>query len=364
MPRKPLDIAPDIRHAATLPAWFYSAPAVFEACRDAIFARSWQLAADLDCVKVPGKVCPATLLEGCLDEPILFTRDRNDRVYCLSNVCTHRGNLVCEGEGVEQALRCRYHGRRFGLDGRLLSMPEFEETIGFPSPADDLPSVPHGTWGPFLFASLAPICPFEDLVADLAARLSWLPLREAVLDPRRSRDYVVAANWALYCDNYLEGFHIPYIHAGLNEALDYGEYRTELFAWSSLQVGAAAPGQAVFSIPAASPDHGQAIAAYYFWLFPNTMLNFYPWGVSVNVVRPLAVDRTRVSYLAYVWDAAHRDRGAGSDLDRVEREDQAIVENVQKGVRSKLYDRGRYSARRETGVHHFHRLLARLLDGP
>jgi choline monooxygenase len=103
------------------------------------------------------------------------------------------------------------------------------------------------------------------------------------------------------------------------------------------------------------------VAAYYCWLFPSTMFNVYPWGVSVNVVTPLAVDRTRVSFLPFVWDAAKRDAGAGAGLDRVEREDEAIVESVQRGVRSRLYDRGRYSPAREGGVHHFHRLLAEFM---
>ncbi len=91
------------------------------------------------------------------------------------------------------------------------------------------------------------------------------------------------------------------------------------------------------------------------------MLNFYPWGVSVNIVKPLAVDRTKVTFLAYVWDESRLDRGAGASLDRVEREDEQIVETVQRGVRSRIYERGRYSPAREACVHHFHRLLARTL---
>ena len=119
----------------------------------------------------------------------------------------------------------------------------------------------------------------------------------------------------------------------------------------------------VFDVPPGAPDHGLRIAAYYFWVYPNTMFNFYPWGVSVNVVCPLAIDLTRISYLAYVWDPARLDRGAGGALDRVEREDEVIVESVQRGVRSRLYHRGRYSPEREQGVHHFHRLLAAALNG-
>lgn len=361
-PRR-IDVDPDIRRARTLPVWAYASEAVWALQRDAVFARSWQLACDTDRVKVPGAVCPVTLLEGTLDEPLVFARDREDALHCYSNVCTHRGTLVCEGEGVETFLRCRYHGRRFGLDGRFLSMPEFEEAEGFPSRSDDLPHVPFGRWGKFLFASLAPAHGLGDLVRELDARCGHLPLERAAFDPLRSRDYDVRANWALYCDNYLEGFHIPYVHAGLAEAIDYGEYRTEVFPWSSLQLGIGRDGEEAFDVPAGHPDHGRRVAAWYWWLWPNTMVNVYPWGISLNVVRPLAVDRTRVSFLSFVWDASRLDRGAGGALDRVEREDEVIVESVQRGARSRLYERGRYSPAREQGVHHFHRLLAGAMRG-
>lgn len=351
----------DIRRAATMSSRFYSDAALFDRSREAIFAKSWQLVGDVSRVKVPGQVYPFTLLEGMLDEPLLLTRDREDRLHCLSNVCTHRGTLVCEGAGVEQALRCRYHGRRFGLDGKFQFMPEFEGAEGFPSEKDDLPHLPLESWGPFLFTSLAASTPFADLVREMDARCGQLPLAEAAFDPTRAREYVVNAHWALYVENYLEGFHIPYVHAGLAGALDYGEYRTELHRWSNLQLGVASGDDDVFALPRGHADEGRKIAAWYWWLFPNTMFNVYPWGISVNVVRPLALDRTKVSFLPYVWDASKLDRGAGAGLDRVEREDEAIVESVQRGMRSRMYERGRYSAKREAGVHQFQRMMAERL---
>ena len=355
-------IHPDIRRAATLPSRVYSDPELFGALGERVFAPSWQFAADTDRVKVPGQVHPLILLEGALDEPLVLTRDREDGLHCLSNVCTHRGTLVCESDTVMPAqMRCRYHGRRFDLDGRFHSMPEFEGVVGFPSPADDLPRVPFGVWGKFVFASLHPAASLEAWLSPMRERCGWLPLERATFDPARSRDYVVQANWALYVDNYLEGFHIPYVHGGLARLLDYGSYRTECFELSNLQLGVAADGEPGFASPSGSPEAGAAIAAYYWWLFPNTMFNFYPWGVSINVVKPLAVDRTRVSFLSYVWDESKIGRGAGAGLDRVEREDEVIVESVQRGMRSHLYTSGRYSPAREQGVHHFHRLLAAAL---
>ncbi|MEK6206979.1 MAG: aromatic ring-hydroxylating dioxygenase subunit alpha [Chloroflexota bacterium] len=358
----PFDINPDIRVARTLPARVYSDPGIFRLQRERLFARTWQYAGHDDLVKVVGQVYPFTLLPGALDEPLLLTRDQKDELHCLSNVCTHRGTLVVEGAGPEQQLRCRYHGRRFALDGRFQSMPEFEGTANFPSPSDDLTRVALGTWTRFLLVALAPAMPFDDLVAPMRARLEGLPFHELAFDAAGVRDYFVNANWALYLDNYLEGFHIPYVHSSLATTLDYGEYAVELERFSVLQLGIAKPGEPAFSLPPKHRDHGRAVAAYYFWLFPTTMFNVYPWGVSVNVVTPLAVDRTRVSFIPFVWDATKRDAGAGAGLDRVEREDEAIVESVQRGVRSRLYDRGRYSPTREAGVHHFHRLLAEFMS--
>lgn len=357
----PFSIAADIREAETLPGWAYSDPGLFQQSRERVFARSWHLVADTSRIKVPGQVYPTVLLEGALEEPILLTRDAKDDVHCLSNVCTHRGALLCEGEGVEQVLRCRYHGRRFALDGQFLSMPEFQGVVGFPAPSDSLPKVEHRVWRNFVFAGLAPAIPFAELTAAMDERLAFLPFENAVLDTTRSRDYLVKANWALYCDNFLEGFHLPYVHSGLAAAIDYGSYRTEIFKWSNLQIGLAAGGEETFAMPAGHPNAGQKVAAFWFWLFPNLMFSIYPWGVSVNVVKPLAVDRTKVSFLHYTWDPGKLDASAGNAIDRVEREDEAVVESVQRGVRGRLYRRGRYSPTRETGPHHFHRLLAEFL---
>ena len=106
-------------------------------------------------------------------------------------------------------------------------------------------------------------------------------------------------------------WHSPYVHTSLATTLDYGEYAVELDRFSVLQVGIAKAGEPAFGFPRGHRDYGRAVAAYYYWLFPTTMFNVYPWGVSVNVVVPLAVDRTRVSFLPFVWDASRREQGAG-----------------------------------------------------
>lgn len=354
-------VGPDIARAATLDPAFYADDAAYAATRERVFARTWQWLGDLADVAAPGSLSPRDLLPGLLDEPLLLARDTEGALRCLSNVCTHRANILVTAPCTADHIRCGYHSRRFDLAGRMTFMPEFEGVAGFPSAVDDLPHVPFAAWAGHGFASLDPAAPFAAFLDGVAQRIEWLPVAQFRHDPARDRDYVVAAHWALYVENYLEGFHIPFVHAGLNAIFEAGSYATQLFRYASLQVARAMPGEPAFAPPAGSPDHGARIGAYYAWIFPNLMLNFYPWGLSLNLVQPEGPGRTRVAFRSYVGDAALLDRGAGSALDRVEREDEAIVEAVQRGVRARLYRGGRYSPTRERGVHHFHRLLCEFL---
>jgi choline monooxygenase len=353
----------DIAKAKTIDSDFYTSDEVFEQCREKIFAPSWQFIGNEDLVKDNGEVYPFTLLPGYLDEPLLLTKDKTGRLNILSNVCTHRGNIVAEKACKLTNLRCRYHGRLFNLDGKFMSMPEFKEVENFPSQDDNLPALKLFKWSKWLFTSLNPIYPDDLFFRDMMERVSWMPLDEFKFAPALSRTFHIKANWALYCENYLEGFHIPFVHAGLNAVIDFGEYATELFfPYSSLQLGLAKNNRDCFDLPASSPDHGKNVAAYYFWVFPNMMFNFYPWGLSVNVVEPVSVGECRVRFLSYVWDESKLDKGAGAGLDKVEQEDEEIVENVQRGVRSRFYKHGRYSVTREQGTHHFHRILSEFMN--
>jgi len=359
----PYYIEPDIRLAATLPATFYRSAEAFEQCRESVFARSWQLIAGAEeLVRLPGDALPFLFMEHFIEEPLLLLRDEADRWRCLSNVCTHRGNILVEHpQRLTKGIVCRYHGRRFHTDGRFAAMPECDGMLNFPCPQDDLAQLPVRRWRQLTFTSLNPAMPFEEWIEGLERKVGFLPVEHFRFDPARSRDYLVRAHWALYCDNYLEGFHIPFVHKSLATTLDWNAYQTELLPWGSCQIGIARSGEESFELPADHEDAGRAVAAYYFWFFPNLMLNFYPWGLSLNLVRPQSPDLTRVSFRSYVWKPEKLGTGAGSDLDLVEREDEAIVEQVQRGIRSRFYQAGRFSPRQEQGVHYFHRLLAQSL---
>jgi choline monooxygenase len=355
-------VDPDIAKAKTLPTTFYTEPKYFERAKEKIFSRSWQFIGDASYLEKKGRCQPVNLLDNYLDEPLLVTRDKEDGLHCLSNVCTHRGNLLV-GEACEMSnIRCRYHGRLFNLDGKFISMPEFKEVEDFPRTEDDLHELPLQQWGNLLFTTLSSQRIAHEFLGDMMDRMAWYPISKLRFMPERSHTYEVRAHWALYCENYLEGFHIPFVHAGLNAAIDYGNYTTELFPLSNLQLGISKDKEDCFLLPKSSVDYGKKVAAYYFWIFPNIMFNFYPWGLSINVVKPVSLTQTKVQFLSYVLDASKLNEGVGSDLDKVEKEDEEVVENVQRGIYSRFYKFGRYSVTREQGTHHFHRLIAEFMN--
>lgn len=360
---KKFKISPAIEKAETLPASFYSSEEVFNAIKEQIFLGSWHWVGDLDTI-VPHSqsVFPFILLEKYLDEPLLIVRDESDNLHCLSNVCTHRGNLVVHRPGKKKQLQCLYHGRRFNLNGSFLAMPEFEEAKDFPRACDDLFTFSEKTWMNHIFVNLKPLFDFEKISGILDQRIGFLPIDKFKFEKTLCKDYSINCHWALYCDNYLEGFHIPFVHDDLNQALDYGKYTTELYDYVVLQIGYANGGDEVFDLPEDHIDYGESVAAYYYWVFPNMMFNFYPWGLSVNLVQPISLNKTKVQFMTFVYDKTKLNQGAGTLLDKVEYEDEFVVQGVHKGLKSRFYNTGRFSPTREKGVHHFHSLLAKHLQ--
>lgn len=355
-------VNPDIAKAETLPAEFYRSQEIFNKLKENIFVNSWHWIGDeYDLVPLAESVYPLVLLDKFLTEPLVIVRDKENQIRCLVNVCTHRGNLIVHSPGKIKNLTCMYHGRRFELNGQFQHMPEFEDAEDFPRPCDSLHEFPLKKLGSHLFVGLGSDFDMSEVLDLMHERIGFLPLNEFKLDRTLSKDYLVNCHWALYCDNYLEGFHIPFVHHELNNVLDYGKYHIQIYKYANLQIGYSDRGEEVFELPEGHVDFGKNVAAYYYWIFPNMMFNFYPWGLSINIVKPLSIDKTKVSFTTYVYDESKLASGAGALLDKIEREDEFVVEGVQKGLQSRFYQAGRFSPTREQGVHHFHRLLAEYL---
>lgn len=354
-------IDPDIRKATTLPATFYKSQTVFDELLESVFVSSWQFIGHAGLLPETGFAYPFMLLEDGLDEPLVLVKDKENKTHCLSNICTHRGMFLIDQPGKYRLLSCKYHGRSFNLDGQFRSMPEFQETENFPSETDHLPALNLHQLGDFLFTSLSPKLSFNKVFQPIIDRMYWFPFEDLSYKEELSSVYLINSHWALYCDNYLEGFHVPFVHPALNETLDYKEYNTEIFDYCNLQLGVASEGAPTFDLPIDSPDYGKGILAYYWWIFPNTMLNIYTWGISVNIVEPIDKNNTRVVFKTYLFDDHRSEDFSAATLHQTEMEDEEVVQRVHKGLQSRLYQQGRFSPTKEQGVHHFHRLLADFL---
>ena len=344
-----------ITRARTLDSSFYTKSEFFESSKEKIFAPSWQLVSNDYELDRENTVIPIQLMNGFLDEPIVVSNYDN-QAHCFSNICTHRGMVVLQEKkhGVRQ-LNCPYHGRCFRPDGSFKSMPEFANAENFPTVEDDLHSLKTKKWKQFYFAQLSEGIEFEKLIKNMDERLSFIDFNKLVRKPEHDNRFVVNAHWALYVDNYLEGLHIPFVHKGLNEALAMEQYQSEIYPLSNLQLGVGAQGSDQFNIPKDHQDYGKGVHAYYYWLWPNMMFNYYTWGLSVNIINPIAIGQTEVIFQTWLFD--HIEEWSDENLWVTEMEDESVVNAVQQGVRSRFYQSGRYSPTMEQGLYHFHNLI-------
>lgn len=359
-----MEIHSDIKKAETLPSSFYTDPELFELGKEKIFASTWHLIGKKSEVFTGQNTSyPFFLYEKFLGEPLILTKDKNEAIRCLSNVCTHRAFLLGHHPDSKNNLICAYHGRRFALDGTMEFMPEFKKAEDFPRPCDHLKNLVLEEWQDFLFTSPDPlILPFSEITGPLNERLGFLAGKSFRYAPEYDKIYNVQAHWALYCDNYLEGFHIPYVHQKLGSMIDYGSYETLCFPYLNVQIGYSKGGTPVFDLPLSHVDYGKKVSAYYFWIFPNLMLNYYPWGLQVNVVEPIGLSFTKVHFRHYILNEELWQSMEGEEVaEKTQREDEWVVEGVQKGLRSRFYSTGRFSPDREQGVHHFHSLIQQFM---
>jgi choline monooxygenase len=353
---------PNIERASTIPARLYNDPVYLELEYERVFAHTWQLVGRVDQVREHGSFFTAEVGPNA----IVVVRD-GERLRGFYNVCLHRAGPVATGCGKRNTLQCKYHGWTYGLDGCLLRAPEMDGVQQFDPSSMHLVPVQVASWGPLVFANLdgkAP--PLAEVLEDIPTRVAPFRCEQMHYVTRKTWD--IACNWKVYVDNYLEGYHLPVVHPGLHKELDYDQYRVEPRRYFSFQH---APLRAVHGGNAGQrqydPSKTDVPEALYVWLFPNVMLNIYLGQMQTNVVIPVAHDRCRV---VFEWFAATPPVSNEADADwtkllafsdEIQREDIEICEAVQRNLRSRIYDRGRYSATRENGVHHFHSLLHEFL---
>jgi len=315
------------------------------------------LAFDQQHVLAPGwqVIAPASALAESGDHivreiggvPVVLVRDETGAINGFVNVCRHRAGplALCDKRGAKR-LRCAYHGWAYDLQGQLRTAPEMQNAEAFNRSDIRLKPIDVELWGGMVFARVGPGQAFSTVIEGIDALVAGANLDGMV--HHHHRVYDVAANWKVYIDNYLEGYHLPFVHPGLTQVVSYPEYRTELARFWSLQrspigeeTGAYAAGEAL-----------------YFFIYPNTMLNILPGRMQSNRVVPDGPDRCRVEFDFYYAPGAEK-RASEDDRfsDEVQEEDRLICEHVQKGLGCGHYEAGRLSPDQEAGVWHWQNLL-------
>jgi choline monooxygenase len=355
-----------ISRASTIPSRYYLDPGTLEREKELVFGSTWQLVARAEDLQRVGDFIPVSVL----DEPIVITRGLQGELRGFYNVCRHRAGQVALTRGNRKSLQCRYHGWTYGLDGTLRACPEMEETEDFRKEDFGLMPVRVDAWGPFVFVCLSDSAPpLLEVLGNIPAEVASAGYDVDHMRLVERREYLIECNWKVYVDNYLEGYHLPIAHPQLYKELDYDSYRVEEFRYYSKQhapIRELKPGEEIGVDRRFLRRPGVEDSALYYWLFPNTMFNIYQDNMSSNVILPVSTDRTLT---VFEWFFAEPGTGPGWESmqesiafsDEIQQEDIVICEQVQRGLRSRAYDTGRFSAKRENGVYHFQNLVREFL---
>ncbi|MBV8811630.1 MAG: Rieske 2Fe-2S domain-containing protein [Acidobacteriaceae bacterium] len=349
--------------AQTIPATWYTDPQFLVSEKERIFWHTWQPVGHAAKVASPGSYLSAEVV----GEPCAIVRGNDGILRAFSNVCRHRASTILEGNGCAKSLRCPYHGWTYSLDGALIAAPEFEGLENWNRGEVRLPSMGIEEWGPFVFVNIdSQAAPLSEVLADIPDQIAAIGCPVNKLHFSYRREYLIRCNWKLYIDNYLEGYHLPAAHPSLFRELDYNQYRVDTFRYYSSQYAPIRPRRPGRDESRRYTSSNGTDRALYFWIFPNFMLNVYPDNLSSNIILPVGHDQTLTIFEWFTYPKAAEAMDISPETvafsDEIQQEDIRICENVQKGLASRSYDRGRYSVKRENGVYHFHCLVEEFLN--
>lgn len=342
--------------ALALDASAYTEPDFLKLENKDVFESQWQLVGHTDQITAVGD----QLVTQIGSVPLVIVRNQSNQLKAFHNVCRHRAGPLAIENGNNKVLRCKYHGWTYSLDGDLKSAPEMESTPNFDICQYHLPKAHLETWQGFIFCAInEPIVSVNELLVGIVEQIKPIDLKTMSFHHRD--EYVINCNWKAYMDNYLEGYHLPHVHPGLNKLLDYRSYHTELFEWYSYQYS-----------PLESAEDNKADifygegSAHYYCIFPNLMLNILPGRLQTNVILPEGTNKTKIIFDYYYSNIGsdETDKLIKQDQefsDEVQLEDVAICELVQKGLNSGSYQAGPLCTKRESGVLHFQNLIRKTL---
>lgn len=339
----------------------YVDPRWHEADLKLIFARTWQWVCHVEKLRAPGSYV-ATYIAG---QPVAVVRDQDGTLRAFYNVCKHRAHELLSGEGRVSRLMCPYHAWVYRLDGSLVRAPHTEPLVDFNLKDICLDRVQVEEFCGFVYVNLDPAAPsLAAQSGDLATEIRhWAPDIDQLTFGHRLT-YDIRSNWKNVVDNFLECYHCPTAHKDFCTLVDMDTYKVTTHGiYSSHMADAGKSANSAYDVSNASV-RTHAV----WWLWPNTCLMRYPGRSSMIVLNiiPAGPERTLETYDFFLEtpEPTDAERESIRYLDDVlQAEDIAIVESVQRGMRTPAFTQGRIvndpegSGKSEHAVHHFHGLV-------
>lgn len=346
--------------ATILPPAVYTSPDILALEEEHIFKAEWQCPGRAADIPNPGDYITYEIA----GEPIFTIRGKDGAVRTFSNTCRHRMMQLLEGSGTAKRVVCPYHSWAYDHGGKLVGVPHERHFAGLDKSAICLPEIRTEIWQGFIYVTLNPDAP------DLAPRLA--PLNDLIdryhvadYVPITTQDHVWDTNWKLLTENYMEAYHLPFIHKGTvgghfpMEDCVYPEELPGPYTYSTFTKGEGSP------YGRAHSDNTRLEGKWRYTnvlptIFPSHMFTLAPDYMWYLSLRPKGTGQVRIRYgasLAPEVVAAMTDRdrataAAVAFLDEVNNEDRAVVEGAYRGAGAPLTASGPINQLERT-IHHF-----------
>ena len=363
--------AEPFERATILPPAVYTSPDILALEEEHIFRSGWQC---------PGRTADIPnhgdyITYEIAGEPIFTIRGKDGGVRSFSNTCRHRMMQLLEGSGTAKRVVCPYHSWAYDHGGRLVGVPHERHFATFDKSSICLPELRTEVWQGFIYVTLNADAP---VLADGLAPLNGLIDRFQVADyvPIVTQDHVWDTNWKLLTENYMEAYHLPFIHKGTVgghfpvEDCFYPEVSPGLYTYSTFaksegtRYGRAHPSNDRLEgewrhtnvLPTIFPSHMFTLAPDYMWY-----LSLRPQGTGQVRIRYGASLAPEV--VEGMTDREVETAAAVAFLDEVNNEDRAVVEGAYRGACAPLTTSGPLH-QLERSIHHFIIYLAGRITGP
>ena len=347
--------------------------------RKKIFEDKWVTIGVASSVPNPGDVKPFDLL----GIPLIIIRDKKNQVRVFHNVCSHRGyKLIHETCSLKNVLRCPYHSWSYDFEGNLIATPHLggvnkHDHEDFDKSKSGLKEVRSAVWLDLIMINISNNeIPFEEYIKPLEDRWSSFWTKEDQKMICHAKDYgyfqlEAKCNWKFAIENYCESYHLPFVHPGLNAYSKIDDH----YHIQGLPNRFAGQGTLVYNprfindkkfptFPGWAKDKEQH--AEYVALFPNVMMGIHKDHYYAYWLEPISHELTKEHMeIYYVGDeAANGDKFKSLRKQNYEQwlsiqsEDLNIIEGMQEGRNSPVYNGGNFSPVLDNPTHHFNKWVA------